>query len=317
MDQLLTHLATWPQNGRFQPHTYQKINGGANNILYKVSGEEGDLAVKFTLRDGRRRAWREFQALKAVQAHYLDIAPKPVLLDEDSYPQPVVVQAWLDGEVTAVPPQTDNEWQQLVAHYATLAKITPQNTEIALETAVINFNSVASGLAHIQQQCTAVPAEAQPESLQELMQLAQTLPHDLPPAPNALCRVDANTLNFIRRPGAWGSVDWENSGWGDPAFEMADLMTHPQYVAVPDERWDWVVEVYAELCGDETAVTRIRIYYPLMLVWWVARLARALYEIPRGQDERLAPRDPNWQQQGEQKLAYYTERAFSVIGNWF
>jgi hypothetical protein len=52
-----------------------------------------------------------------------------------------------------------------------------------------------------------------------------------------------------------------------------------------------------------------------MLVWWVARLSRALYEIPRGQDERLVPRDPNWQQQGEQKLAAYIQRAFSVIGD--
>jgi thiamine kinase-like enzyme len=127
--------------------------------------------------------------------------------------------------------------------------------------------------------------------------------------------VDANTLNFIRRPGAWVSVDWENSGWGDPAFEMADMMTHPQFMTVPPERWDWVVALYAELCGEETAVTRIQTYYPLMLIWWVARLSRALYEIPRGRDERLAPRDPNWQQQGEQKLAYYIQRAFSVIGD--
>lgn len=161
MHQLLAHLATWPQNGRFQKYAYQQIGGGANNILYKVSGEDGTFAVKFTLRDGRRQAWREFQALTALQAHGLAIAPEPILLDEDSYPQPVVVQTWLDGEVTAV--------------------------------------------------------------------------------------------------------------------------------------------------------TRIQTYYPLMLIWWVARLARALYEIPRGQDQRLAPRDPDWQQQGEQKLAYYIQRAFAVM----
>jgi hypothetical protein len=33
---MLAHLAIWPQDGRFQAHTYQKIGGGANNILYKV-----------------------------------------------------------------------------------------------------------------------------------------------------------------------------------------------------------------------------------------------------------------------------------------
>ncbi len=313
MEQLLAHLVTWPLDGRFQPYAYQKISGGANNILYKVRGEDGTYAVKFTLRDGRRRAWREFQALRVLQERCLDIAPKPILLDEESYPQPVVVQTWLDGDVTAEPPQTDAEWEALVAHYAALAKISPVNTEIEVETAVLNFNSAASGLEQIQRQCAAIPLEAQPESLRQLVGAAQRLPVDLPPAHIGLGRNDANTLNFIRRPGAWASVDWENSGWGDPAFEVVDMMTHPQFMAVTPERWEWVLRLYAELNEDETAAARIQVYYPLMLIWWVGRLARALYEIPRGQDERLALRDPEWQHQAEQKMATYIQRAFSVI----
>ena len=315
MRKLLAHLATWPEDGRFQSQTYQKISGGANNILYKVSGEAGDLAVKFALRDERRRAWREFQALTAMQRHERDVAPRPILLDETSYSQPVVVQTWLAGEVTAVPPQTEADWQKLIQHYAAIAQITPENTDIALATAGINFNSNAAGLAAIQQQCAKIPAMAQPESLKELVELATKLPSNLPPAPTALCRLDANTLNFIRRPGAWASVDWENSGWGDPAFEIVDMMTHPQFIEVPPQKWAWVIALYAELCGDKTAVSRIYAYYPLMLVWWVARLARALYEIPRSQDERLVPRAPNWQQQGEEKLAHYIQRAYAVISH--
>jgi aminoglycoside phosphotransferase (APT) family kinase protein len=313
MRELLEYLATWPEDGRFQSHTYQKIEGGANNILYKVSGDEGDLAVKFTLRDGRRRAWREFQALQVVQSHGLAIAPEPILLDETSYPQPVVVQSWVEGAVTAVPPQTDADWQKLVQHYITLSQITPENTAVGLETAVINFHSVASGLAHIQQQLTAIPPDYQPAPLKRLVQWVSELTHDLPPAPMALCRVDANTLNFIRRSDAWASVDWENSGWGDPAFELADMITHPQFMDVPPERWAWVIALYGELCGEETAVTRVCTYYPLMLIWWVARLARALYEIPLGRDERLVPRDPNWQQATNEKMIRYTDLAFQAI----
>ncbi|GJM41110.1 MAG: hypothetical protein DHS20C20_13920 [Ardenticatenaceae bacterium] len=269
--------------------------------------------MKFTLRDGRRRAWREFQALQAVQSHGLPIAPQPILLDESSYAQPVVVQRWLDGEVTAVPPKTDADWQKIVQHYAMLSQITAENTPVDLATGVVNFNGLASGLAQMQQQCAKIPPEAQPAPLKELMQWANQHPDALPPVPPALCRVDANTLNFVRRAGAWASVDWENSGWGDPAFEMADLITHPAYLDVPGSRWDWVAALYGELCGEETAVFRIRTYTSLMLIWWVARLARALYEIPRGLDERLVPRDPNWQQQTEQKLTIYTERACAAV----
>ncbi|WP_420640620.1 phosphotransferase [Candidatus Leptofilum sp.] len=313
MRALLDYLTTWPEDGRYQSHTIQKIGGGANNILYKVCSDEGNFAVKFTLRDGRRRAWREFQTLKAVQSHGLAIAPKPILLDETSYPQPVVVQSWLDGEVTAVPPQTDADWQKLIQHYVSLSQITPQDTAVDLETAVINFNGVKNGVTQIQQQCAKVPASHQPAALKELVRWAKRLPDSLPLAPLALCRVDANTLNFVRRAGAWASVDWENSGWGDPAFEVADLITHPAYLDVPVARWEWVAELYGVLCGEETAVTRIHTYTTLMLIWWVTRLARTLYEIPRGLDERLVPRDPNWQQQAEQKLAIYAQRAFAAI----
>ena len=313
MRELINYLATWPEDGRFQSHTIQKISGGANNILYKVCGDEGDLAVKFTLRDGRNRARREFQALQAIQAHGLGIAPKPILLDESSYAQPVVVQSWLAGEVTAVPPQTDADWHKLVQHHVSLRQTRPENTPVKLAMGVVNFNGLADGLAQMQQQCAQIPPEAQPAALKELMQWANELPDDLPPAPLALCRVDANTLNFVRRAGAWASVDWENSGWGDPAFEMADLITHPAYLDVPLARWAWVAELYGELVGEETAVSRIKIYTSLMLIWWVARLVRALYEIPRGLDERLVPHDPNWQQQAEQKLAIYTTRAFTAI----
>lgn len=313
MRMLLDHLAVWPPDGRFQTFTYRQIHGGANNILYKVSGPDGDFAVKFTLRDGRRRAWREFQALTALQAHGLAIAPAPISLDEVNYAQPVLVQTWLKGEVTAVPPQTDADWHSLVAHYAALAQVAPENCEMELETAVINFHSVASAVEHIQRQFAAIPLHAQPEALTQLMQTIACLRTELPPARLALCRVDANTLNFVRRPGLWASVDWENSGWGDPTFEMADLMTHPQYAAVPDERWEWVTEVYTGLVGDTAAAVRIRTYYPLMLIWWVARLARMLYEVPLGRDERLVPRDPDWQQVTESKMARYIDCAFQAI----
>ncbi|MBK8903950.1 MAG: aminoglycoside phosphotransferase family protein [Anaerolineaceae bacterium] len=313
MQPLLDHLATWPPDGRCQSYTYQQIHGGANNILYKVSGDVGDFAVKFTLRDGRRRAWREFQALKALQALDLHLAPQPIWLDEDRYAQPVVVQTWLEGEVTAVPPETDEAWRLLVAHYAALAQVMPANSEMELETAVINFHSVISGVEHIQKQCAAIPLHARSDELIQLVQAASRLSLKLPPARLALCRVDANTLNFVRRSGSWASVDWENSGWGDPTFEMVDLMTHPQYAAVPAERWEWVTQVYADLVGDQAAAVRIRTYYPLMLIWWVARLARMLYEVPLGRDDRLVARDPNWQQAAEEKMARYTNLAFQAI----
>ncbi len=316
MQDLLDYLATSPENGRFLDWQMQRIIGSANNILYRATNGADDLAVKFTIRDARRRAWREFNAFAAAQEVGLDVLPEPVYLDEDRYKQPVVVARWMEGEVTAVPPQTDDEWLQFVEIYVKLRRVTPQSTRRAIPKGLINFASVQEGLEQIQIQCDAIPATHHPEQLRALLAQLATFP-DGPPAsesPVALCHVDANTLNFLRRPHGWASVDWENSGWGDPAFEIVDTMTHPQYMRVSDERWEWFVQKYGELSGDDTAVARIRRTYPLMLVWWVARLARMLYEIPRGGDQRLVERPSGWQADIAMKLDYYAERAEKVLG---
>ena len=50
-----------------------------------------------------------------------------------------------------------------------------------------------------------------------------------------------------------------------------------------------------------------------MLVWWVARLARGLYEIPLGKDKRLVERPSNWQEDAQMKLDYYANRAQKAL----
>lgn len=315
MEDLIAHLSTFPENGRFQAYTYQRIDGSANNLLYRAIGDTHDLAVKFTVCDERNRARREFQALSALAQLGLDIAPQPLFLDETNFVQPVVVQRWLVGDVTAVPPQTDAEWRQLLRHYAILAEITPSKVTVPLETAVMTMTCLQDGLDCIQGQLNRVPQSYRPDCLRQVLPHLNSFQSAEFPAqvPIALCRVDSNTLNFIRRPGVWASVDWEYSGWGDPAFEIADMMSHPKFMEVPEERWQWVMEVYAEMTGDETAVPRIQTYYPLMLVWWVVRFARGLYEVPRGLDVRLAVRDEGWHVEAIRKMEIYVNRVAAVF----
>lgn len=317
MDELLRYLATAPDDGQWRDWQIMRIGGSANNILYRATGPQMDLAVKFTIRDARRRAWREYRALTALQEVGLDIAPCPLLLDEERFAQPVVVQSWLKGEVTAVPPQSDTEWQHLITHYAALTAVIPAWVGMQLANAVVNFDSVLTGWQQIQQQINRIPVDHRPQIWPQLYdQLQQKYAEKALPrfvGKKTLCRNDGNVLNFLRRSDKWVSVDWENSGWGDPAFEIVDLMCHPAYLAVPEGRWDWVMRQYAEMTGDETAVLRVQAYYPMMLVWWVARWARFLYEVPRGKDDRLATRPANWQAEIERKMGVYVERVTAVL----
>jgi hypothetical protein len=167
----------------------------------------------------------------------------------------------------------------------------------------------------VARQVACIPEADRPASLRRLLgRFEQAEFEEWPAVAPALCRVDPNYLNFIRRPGPWGSVDWENSGWGDPVFEIADLMSHPAYLAVPAGQWEPFVESYCQLVADPGAAGRIRVYRQIMLVWWVARLARFLYEVPAGLDERLATRPEGWLAGRQVQYEQYVSLAEAVFG---
>jgi hypothetical protein len=311
---LLDHLASSAAaDGEWYEWRVTRVAGAGNNLLFRATSGAHDLAIKFTIRDGRDRAGREHAGLCALQQAGLAIAPLPLWLDRHRYAQPVVVQSWLDGTVLAAPPTGDDEWQRLLDHYIAVHTLTPASG-IALRPAVLNMSSAADGLDRIKQQLAYMPETEQPDALHELIRNAEAarLP-DWPAPPFALCRVDPNTLNFVRRPGAWASVDWENCGWGDPAYEIADLITHPAYIDVLPERWEWLIEAYCAQCGDPGAPTRMRVYRLLMLIWWVARLARTLYEVPRGGDQRLVTRPEGWLADMRAKYELYLELARAAV----
>ena len=323
---LLTHLQQMRQTpeqewqGCLRPAVFwrdwriQRIDGGWSNLLYRATNEAGDLAVKFTLPDGRDRAGREYGALTALREAGLSVAPEAVLLDRTRYVQPVIVLTWLSGEVSPEPPTDDIGWSRLVEHFAQVHGVRPDHTTVRLPEAVVNANDPAQAVGAVKQQLARIPLSHRPTPLGGLLhELERCRFPSWSQAPAALCRVDNNILNMVRRLGPWASVDWENAGWGDPAFDVAQWMTHASYIRVPQARWGWVKERYASLVDDATAAERIAAYVPIVLVWWVARLARYLFEIPRGLDERLVPWPDGWQGDLQAKYDHYLGRAHTAL----
>jgi aminoglycoside phosphotransferase (APT) family kinase protein len=312
---LLRSLSTTPHD---QPHTWgawtiTPIYGGANNRLVRAVRPAADLAVKWTIRDDRDRAGREAGALAALQALGLDLAPSLVFLDRTSYPLPVVVQTWLPGETLDVP-NTDAAWEALVAHYAAIHQVTPARLAAPLPNAVLSAASADAARQLVWAQMGRVPDRARPAVLQSLVARldAWRMPVWVPTAP-CLLRCDPHIRNFVRQGNALASVDWENSGWGDPAFEIADLIVHPSYLGITPARWAWVCDTYARMSPDQGVQTRITTYRVCLLVWWVARLARMVYEVPRGLDERLVVRPADWEAETARKLDYYAAASNTAL----
>ena len=70
-----------------------RIAGGFNNALYRVEVDGEAVACKLCVIDERRRAEREYNTLTALQAAGLDVAPRPLGIDESCtvLPYPAVV----------------------------------------------------------------------------------------------------------------------------------------------------------------------------------------------------------------------------------
>lgn len=79
LDYLDTASPQAPQ--RWREWSISPISGGANNLLYRATDASADYAVKFTVRDDRNRAMREYAALTALQQAGLQLAPHAILVD--------------------------------------------------------------------------------------------------------------------------------------------------------------------------------------------------------------------------------------------
>ncbi len=289
------------------------VSGGANNLLFRVTGDAGDYAVKFTVRDARDRAGREYAALSALRQAGLDIAPRPIWLDRERHAQPVVVQTWLNGEALSRPPQTDAEWAALLDHYGAIHSVTPQRTTVPLASGYVNVSSGEAGKAMVHEHARMLPLEVRPASLREILAwLDGWSPPTWPTPPRTLVRVDGNWRNFVACGDALASVDWEYSGWGDPAFELSELALHPAYDGVPQERWEQFLMDYARRHNDPTVNLRVRTYTTIMLVWWLVRWTRYLYEVPRGMDARLVSRPAGWLAEVERQYGRYLARTEQI-----
>lgn len=304
--------------GQFQKWEYERIFGGYNNILYRVNFGKKFFAIKFTIKDERNRAWREYHSLLVLQNAGLHIAPKPVFLDLNSYSQPVVVMTWLRGLVSRELPQNESEWKTLLSHYATIHSITQKNCPIDLPMAALAIDDPANNKQFVLDEVAKAPPGMMPAELSDLLEKFMQLELPiLPKAPMVLCRSDPNTLNFVRQENCWLSVDWESSGWGDPAFDIADIIIHPKYFLQKDLDQQMIIDMYSALANSDAIGERIKVYSLSLLIYWCFRWHRYLYEVPRQMDVRLVNHEPlqGFEQKIMRRYQYYLEKAFALTKN--
>jgi aminoglycoside phosphotransferase (APT) family kinase protein len=266
-----------------------------NNSLFRVQVAGETYACKLFVVDERRRAYREWAALNQVWRGGLSLAPRPVAyLPDGPLPVPAVIYGWVDGVSLTHEPLTADFLVELVntlwrIHRVPLApapevltafhqpsRFTDYLTEIQTNTEQIRAwvgqtNAKPQLLAHrIADLAELLPALVEALRLAEAA-IGDARLDDICPA-DSLIRVDGNLDNILRGADKRLTfVDWEYSGLGDPAYDLAELRWHPAAWDLPGEWWDAALAAYAPLPGDSSFAQRLALFNRLLPIWWVGR----------------------------------------------
>jgi thiamine kinase-like enzyme len=267
-----------------------RITGGLNGLIYRAEREHGQpLAVKICKRDERNRAEREFATMTALAEAGCDVAPKVLYLapDPPGLPGAVVICEWLEGRtLEAYPPPDDHvTWMAILESLAQIHSLTPEESRVTLQNAALHMLEPEHVLREINNQLARLPegkiGNLDRRQLENLLTVASRIPQgrwQFPVQPR-LIHCDPNCRNMIEFEGVIRLIDWENSGWGDPAFDIADLCANPLYgIALPAEHHAWMWTEHSRLLDDPTLPERAALYTRLLHVWWVMRTGRYLVE---------------------------------------
>lgn len=258
----------------------QPLAGGINNPLYRLRHDGRDLCLKLPLVDHRHRAHREWQTLTLLTRRGHPRTPHPVWRSPRQ-DRPAIAMTFVAGAPLAGTCLQPRQLDALAAALADLYSITP--ADVAEPVAQVATPAPAM-LQRVRDDC-ATPSSgpsAGPGRLQ-LLEFwrrwssgpdPQTLLRT--PTTQVLGRGDPSLANILWDGAELTLLDFEYSGWTDPAYELADLLEHPESRATPDLTWNNFVDRF-DL--DPDARARHRAARRMLALFWLARR--------RSNDDRL------------------------------
>ncbi|HEV8635444.1 MAG TPA: phosphotransferase [Chloroflexota bacterium] len=256
-----------------------------SNRLHDVwLGERHLIAKEFLKADELATApVREHRALELLAP--LDLAPRPVAIEPEPRPPlgPLVLYEFMDGAMWDRRRPTRDDLARLAEVWLAMHRV-PSDDLWASRGHDQTPAEIEHGFRE-RFQAYGRWAEAEfPEGRRglelclELLERRRGVGRELdthePVA--CFCRSDNRFANVIARPdGRLGMVDWEDSGLGDPAKDLADLATHANQedLLAPDDLRAFLVPYLAERGRlDPGLERRMQLYLALFPLFWLAGL---------------------------------------------
>jgi len=278
----------------------RRIHGGANNALYRIEVDGHSYACKLCVNDVRSRARREYDALRILQNAGLDVAPVPVSLDEScvAVSFPAVIYRWVNGHALR-PPLSAGHLKALLDSVQVTHSLRPNGCPVEIKDAWFHWFDVErylSELVFFLKEYGSWLAAVDPDGLALRRRLVALVDHcvhatkmlDVDPSreavPICLCHVDPNLANAVVGPDRrlrW--VDWEYSGWGDPALDLAELRWHASLEALTASEQRWLRDQYRRPADDAAFDQRLHMWDLVLSTRWpflILRVYRSQFHGP-------------------------------------
>ena len=307
--------------------TMHRVTGGFNNALYRVEADGQCYACKLCVADECRRAAREYAALRLLQAAGLDIAPQPLWLDESCtiVPFPTVAYRWLPGQPLS-PSPTAQQLASLLDSFQRLHALQPGDFEdhniYDAWAHRFDFEVYLAELHDFLARYGTWLAASDPDGRNLRDRLAQLVDGcaevvrtaavnpGRESVPLCLCHVDPNLANTVwSGDGRVRWVDWEFSGWGDPALDLAELRWHAASVEMSEAQHAWLRESYRRPAGDDDFGERLAVWDRLRATRWPFLILRWLWSEHHGPDRVRLTRPAADLTELRARLVYFIERA--------
>lgn len=258
----------------------KRVYGGMNGIIYRAdnSTTSSPIAIKMRKRGERLRAVREFNALKLLDDLSIPIAPKPIALytDISSLEGDVVISDWVEGDVLHnLSDAPFHLWENILTTFSKLHTVHHSNHHSIMES-FSKTRSTEDVLINIEARYAQLPdgqlGQITKNDIGKIIDdYKKNRLQNLPPATYiSLITCDANPNNMINRHGHITLIDWENSGWGDPASDIADLLIRPNCAMLPNDIKQKIIQQYAQMMNLQELEQRIMAYeYPMLIVWLI------------------------------------------------
>lgn len=278
---------------------WQVLAGGTNNRLYRVETAQGrPLLAKRYHRDRWNRQEREVRTLTLLCER--GIAGVPAALF-DSAALGYAVFSFEPGTKPDPAKLAPQQMRNLAAFAVELQRIAPAGDAASLPAAISATFSIVQHVHRIEERLDAFERAAAgtgaPSAVRELgarlalrerlapliaRALAGIAPaeleHELPLAARRLSSGDFGAHNLlIDTEGAITMLDWEWSGWDDPAQLVMGFIAHAGSEGLSDEAADAFLGAYAAQARLQVAeITRFERIAALLEIEWAATYAGAL-----------------------------------------